>query len=313
MSRSPSVSPAASSRVPALIELRDRLLTAIRVFFRQRGYREVVTPLMVCCPGLDQHVEAVPAGGDMFLATSPELHMKRLVCSGAGRIYQITPAFRAEERGAQHMCEFLMLEWYCAGIGYRDMMHETEELLRHVADESGRAIPGFEFSLPRISVDQLYEQAAGWKPSEQWDEDRYFLDWVQTIEPCLQSIPAIIVHDFPSALAALSKISPENNRICERFELFLDGLEICNAYSELTDPLEHRRRFEDAARKRLNLGRRPYKEDELFLQAVEQGMPECAGNALGVDRLLMALTGAAHMHEICLFPEDDTGDGLFQP
>ena len=293
-----------SRSILALIEVRDRILTAIRAFFRMQGYREVTTPVMVRCPGLDQHVEALPAGKDMYLATSPELHMKRLVCHGANLIYQITPAFRAEEAGAHHKCEFLMLEWYHTGIGFLEMMQETEDLIKHVTIACARSPEGLEFPVPRITVDRLYEDKAGWRPSEQWDEDRYFLDWVNTIEPYLHTIPAVIIYEFPEALSALSQVSPANIGICQRFELFIKGLEICNAYSELTDPVVHRERFEHAARHRKALGRKPYVGDEFFLTAVEKGMPICAGNALGVDRLIMALTGATHIDDVSLFPED---------
>jgi len=293
-----------SSRVLALIETRDRILAAIRAFFRLHGYLEVTTPVLVSCPGLDRHVEALPAGNARFLATSPELHMKRLVCRGAQRIFQITPAFRDEELGAHHSCEFLMLEWYHTGIGYLEMMQETEELLRYVTSSCGFLPAGLRFPVPRICVDRLYETTVGWRPSEHWDEDRYFLDWVNTVEPYLQTLPAMFVYDFPAELAALSKMASLNFRVCERFELFLSGLELCNAYTELTDPDEHRVRFEHAGRSRRDRGRPAYEIDEFFLRAVESGMPACAGNALGVDRLIMALTGAAHINEVSLFPED---------
>jgi len=295
---------AEAGRIRALIEIRDRYLTAIRFFFHQRGYREVITPVLVHCPGLDRHIEAIAAGDRMFLATSPELHMKRLVCHGARRIYQITPAFRADELGPHHRAEFLMLEWYRAGIGYIEMMQETEDLIRHVSAACDRIPLCADVPFQRLSVDKLYEETAGWKPSVYWDEERYFQDWVDIIEPYLQSIPAVIVYDFPAELAALSRLSPLTNRICERFELFLNGLEICNAYSELTDPYEHHRRFELSARHRASMGRPSYKKDEIFLKYVEQGMPECAGNALGIDRLIMALTGAGHIKDVSLFPED---------
>jgi len=293
-----------ASRVLALIETRDRILSEIRAFFRLNGYREVTTPVLVRCPGLDRNVEALPAGNGLFLATSPELHMKRLVCRGAERIFQITPAFRAEELGAHHTCEFLMLEWYHTGIGYLEMMQETDALLKHVISCCGLLPAGLQFPVPRISVDRLYQETVGWEPSLSWDENRYFLDWAATVEPYLQSVPALIVHDFPAELAALSRISSLNRRICERFEFFLSGLEICNAYSELTDADEHRARFEQAASCRQALGRRAYPGDERFLQAVESGMPVCAGNALGIDRLIMALTQASDISNVSLFPED---------
>jgi len=296
------MSPADSSHILALIEVRDRVLTAIRAFFRLHSYLEVTTPVLVGCPGLDQHVEALEADSGLYLATSPELHMKRLVCHGAQLIYQIIPAFRAEETGAYHKSEFLMLEWYHTGIGYLEMMQETEDLLNHVMNASGCTPAGLDFPVPRLTVDRLYEYAAGWRPSEQWNEDRYFLDWAQLVEPYLQTIPAVIVYDFPVALAALSKIAPLNKRTCERFEIFINGLEICNAYSELTDPCMHRERFEYANQARTARGRRSYPADALFLKAIEDGMPQCSGNALGVDRLIMALTGAAHIDRVSLFP-----------
>lgn len=293
-----------SGRTLALIEVRDCILTAIRAFFRTHGYREVTTPVMVRCPGLDRHVEALSAGKGLYLATSPELHMKRLICAGAPRIYQIVPAFRAEESGAHHKEEFLMLEWYHTQTGYLDMMQETEDLLRHVAKICGRAPSGLDVPVPRLTVDRLYDEMLGWRPSEQWDEDRYFKDWVTVIEPYLQTIPAVFVYDFPEALAALSRVSESDSRICERFELFLRGIEICNAYSELTDPAEHRRRFQQAAEYRESIGRMPYALDDAFIRAVEEGMPMCSGNALGIDRLIMALTGSSHISEVSLFPEE---------
>jgi lysyl-tRNA synthetase class 2 len=293
-----------SGRTLALIEVRDCILTAIRAFFRRHGYREVTTPVMVRCPGIDRHVEALSVGTGFYLATSPELHMKRLVCAGAPLIYQIIPACRAEEKGAYHKNEFLMLEWYHTGCDYVDMMQETEDLLKHVATASGRLPEGLEFPVPRVTVDRLYEETLGWKPSEQWDEDRYFKDWVTVIEPYLQTIPAVFVCEFPEALAALSRISATNSSVCERFELFLGGIEICNAYSELSDPQENRRRFEQALQCRRDHALAPYPIDESFMEALGKGMPKCAGNALGVDRLIMAFTGSAHINQVSLFPED---------
>jgi elongation factor P--(R)-beta-lysine ligase len=293
-----------SSRICALIELWDDVQCAIRAFFHQRSYREVITPVMVRCPGLDQHVEALSAGNGLFLATSPELHMKRLVCRGVERIFQITPAFRDEEQGAHHTAEFLMLEWYSVGCMYMDMMCETEELIRHVTGTCPHMSAGFSHPIDRMQVDQLYESVAGWRPSEDWNEDRYFHDWVTSVEPYLQGVPALFVYDFPAGVSALSRISPLNDRICERFELFIHGIEICNAYTELTDPEEHRIRFEHAAQRRMRQGRAAYTADEHFLRSVDAGLPMCAGNALGVDRLIMALTGARHIRQVSLFPED---------
>ncbi|MGA1795359.1 MAG: EF-P lysine aminoacylase EpmA [bacterium] len=286
---------------------RDRIYRGIRHFFHSRGYVEVETPLLVPCPGIDPHIDAIPAEGDLYLATSPELHMKRLVGMGMPRIFQITRAFRRGEQGGLHNPEFSILEWYHAGEDYHYLMTEVEDLVRHlVEDLDAQGIRGICLKpppFPCLAVDWLFEQYAGWTPSVQWDEDRFFLDLVEKVEPRLSAEPAVIIHDFPAPLASLARCKPDAPHLCERFELYMNGLEIANAFSELTDPREQRERFQAAQERRRDMGKEVYPIDRKFLLLLEQGLlPPCCGIALGLDRLAMALVGARGIEEVMAFP-----------
>ncbi|MCX5894874.1 MAG: EF-P lysine aminoacylase EpmA [Proteobacteria bacterium] len=286
---------------------RHRILKKIRQLFDDAGYVEVETPLRVRCPGIDLYIDAIGAESGYFLSTSPELLMKRLLTLGMPRIYQITHAFRAHEQGAFHNTEFSLLEWYRVGTNYRGVLDETEELVKVILKEVNfEHIDGsvFQFPFSRISVDELFESIAGWKPSRDWNEDRYFLDWVEKIEPFLASQKGVFITDFPSPLSSLAKISPDNPRVCERFELFMDGLEIANAFSELTDAVEQDERFKESLLKRKNTGKELYEIDHKFIQALRDGMPECAGVALGIDRLIMAILGYKDIALVQTFPAE---------
>lgn len=284
-----------------LLSSRHRILARVRAFFNGRGYLEVDTPLRVRCPGLDAYIEAVPAGHGMYLATSPELQMKRLLIAGCERIYQITHAFRDEEEGRLHSSEFTMLEWYRAGTDYLGMLEETEELLSCLCACEGVQLH-LDMPLPRLRVADVYQAHAGWNPCRAWDEDRYFVDWVEKIEPALQALPAVCLMDYPAPLAALARLKPGNARECERFELFIDGVEIANAFTELTGYAENLKRFEDAAACRRALGKVVYPMDEDFLHALTAGMPASGGIALGVDRLIMKLLNLTTIHAAQVFP-----------
>jgi lysyl-tRNA synthetase class 2 len=166
-----------------------------------------------------------------------------------------------------------------------------------VATRASRWPAAFE----RCTVDEAFRRHAGWEPSVAWDADRFFRDLVDRVEPPLREQGAVFLHDFPAPVASLARLSPADTRVAERCELYLDGLEICNGFSELTDHREQRARFERANGERRALGKEPYPVDERFLEALECGIPECAGNALGVDRLLMALAGAGSIGEVTAF------------
>ncbi len=284
------------------LRLRHGILKRIRSFFDESGYLEVETPLRVKCPGADFYIDALPADRGFFLATSPELHMKRLLSLKIDRIYQFTHSFRAEEEGHLHSTEFAMLEWYRAGTDYMGIMQETELLLRNIVGIAAENETEWTFPFKRITVSELYRETAGWDPVDQWDEDRYFSDWERKVEPELRSMKAFFLMNFPAPLAALSKTGREDPRICERFELFLDGVEIANAFTELTDVDEHARRFAADLEKRDCMGKAHYPRDESFMRALKAGIPECGGIAVGIDRLVMALLGISHIDQVQTFP-----------
>lgn len=289
----------------SVLTLRHTLLKEIRGFFDVQGYLEVDTPVRVRCPGFDEYIDAISTGDGFYLATSPELQMKRLLSKDIGAIYQITHAFRSDEKGALHNPEFAMLEWYRTGADYHDLMDETEGLLKHLLSVPDVEACDIKFPLKKITTDDVFLDCAGWKPSVMWDEDRYFLDWIEKVEPFLSTFDAVFITDFPAALAALSKTKADNPLLCERFELFIKGIEIGNAFTELTDYEEHICRFEQVSRRRTEMGKPVYPLGERFLEAVRQSMPACAGMALGLDRLIMVLAGAVSISQVNPFYGDD--------
>ena len=291
-----------------LLITRHTINKKIRSFFTDAGYVEVETPCRVKCPGIDPYIDAIPAGSGFYLSTSPELQMKRLLALGIPRIYQITHAFRSNEHGSLHNSEFTMLEWYRTGTDYWGIMEEIEQLLIYLMarDSENQDIPLIninKISFQRMSVDELFREQAGWEPSKTWDEDRFFQDWVDKIDPYLATLQVTFVYDFPASLSSLSKLKNNNHQVCERFELFIRGLEIANAFTELTDPQEQEARFKKALAKRHMMKKEEYTIDEKFLDALRSGIPACSGVALGIDRLMMALYGYAEIGMVQAFPE----------
>ena len=297
-----------SSRERALA-VRAKTLRAIREFFFRKEFLEVETPVRLCAPALETHIDAEPSG-DFFLRTSPELHMKRLLAEGFKKIWQMGPCFRRGERGRLHHPEYTMLEWYRAGAGYVDILADTKSLIAFVASEvcgstdltyNGQNIE----LLPRwqvFTVREAFLQFAKWDPVKDWNEDRFNLDLVEKVEPQLPRYVPVILKEYPAAAAALARKKPDDPAVAERWELYLGGMEIANAYSELTDAAEQRARFEECAKQRSALGKKIYPLDEKFLAALEK-MPPSGGIALGVDRLVMLLADAYAMDEVIAFQE----------
>ena len=308
MAFSPGASPQAPfSELPLLrkLEVRARFLSGLRRFFTERKFLELETPVRVSCPGIDPYIDALPAGSDRWLATSPELEMKKTLAFGARQIFQLTRAFRADESGPLHHPEFSLLEWYEAGEDYGRTMDITEKLVLDASDLlTGEGILTAARSWPRpferISVDDAFAAAARWRPSEEFAAKRFFRDLIEKVEPALASKGAVFLCDYPAELGALARLKEGNPEVCERFELYLDGIEICNGFSELTDAGEQRRRFERDNARRLKEGRDAYPVDEAFLDALQSGPSECSGNALGIDRLLLALTGLRNLEDVTL-------------
>lgn len=264
---------------PTRLRQRAAILHAIRSWFFDHGYLEVTTPILVPTAATEEHLEAV-AAADGWLHTSPELAMKRVLASGLCRIYQIVPCFRDEERGVHHSREFSMLEWYRVGAGTAELMDEVESLVQAAAGAVGTSVPSFE----RRAISSLLADTGS--------PDEWFFAWVDQIEPQLTA--PTIVYDYPPWQAALARL---RGSVADRFEVYLSGIELANAFHEELDPAELRRRQEHGNSARIAAGRPPHPIDEDFLAAVAR-MPRCSGIALGIDRLVMALTGAQSIDEV---------------
>ena len=284
------------------LKARARVLRTIRAFFDVRGFVEVETPVRIPAPAPEPHIDC-PASGNWFLRASPELQMKKLLAAGMPRIYQIGPCFREGERGRRHSPEFTMLEWYRAEADYNDIAADMEALVSEVLRHDGTTgVSPIATSVPfkRITVREAYLRWAGWDPVADWDQDRFDFDMATKIEPNLPKDP-IFLTDYPAPAASLARLKADDPRVAERWELYVDGMELANAFTELTDPAEQRRRFEAARAERRVLGEADYPLDEEFLSALAH-MPPAGGVALGVDRLVMLACGASSIDDVLLPP-----------
>lgn len=300
------------ARVRAL-ELRHRATRAIRDYFDQRDFTEVETPAIVRSPGLEVHLDAFEvqgADGPRFLHTSPEYHMKRLLGRGMERIYQLGKAFRRDEVGELHQPEFCMLEWYRAHAGSREVMEDTEQLVAHVARAlcDGTRIPGrggevdVDPPWPRITVRRAFREHASVEVDDLLaDEDDFFRVLIEQVEPALGHGRPVFLTDYPARFASLARLNPGDPTTADRFEAYVCGIELCNGFGELVDAAEQRRRLEADRDTRARLGKPAYPIDEAFLRALEKGIPESGGNALGVDRLMLLLLGAERIDQVVTF------------
>jgi lysyl-tRNA synthetase class 2 len=298
------------------LEARARVVRECRAFFESRGFLEVETPIAVPSPGSDLHLEAYRLSGarELYLGTSPEYQMKRLLAEGHRRIHQIARVFRANEFGERHNPEFTMLEWYRAPASAEEIIADTEQLVARVTGGEIRlgvrriaVQPPFE----RVGIVDAFVQHAGVSEVEvlRWaaeDEDRFYRVLVETVEPALARIDRpLFVHRYPIEQASLARPCPDDPRFAERFELWVAGVELSNGFGELTDPAEQRRRLEKDAADRARLQRDVYPIDERFLAALERGLPPCSGNALGLDRLAALALGSTSLDEVVAFRFDE--------
>ena len=335
----------------ARLEARARIMAAIREEFRGQGFLEVETPALQVSPGLEPHLvafrtELCEPGAlhrrTLYLHTSPEFTMKKLLVAGVERCFQLARVFRNAERSATHHPEFTMLEWYRANESYTTLMDDCERLLRATG-----AIAGSEFAWQgrrcdprqapeRLTVAEAFARETGIdilatapdplqpsldrlaaaarplgvvpRPGDRWD-DLFFRIFLDHIEPTLGVGRPTILYEYPVSMAALSRPKASDPRVCERFELYVGGLELANAFGELTDAAEQRRRFAaDMDLKAARYGER-YPVDEDFLAALEHGLPPSAGIALGVDRLVMLATGAAQIEDVLWAPVAGAEEG----
>lgn len=341
------------SKLPNL-KARNRVIYAARDFFNNQGFMEVETPALQISPGLEPHLKAfstylenpLKSGGDwgenadkskesmMYLHTSPEFCMKKLLVAGLPKIFQMAKVFRNGEKSPTHHPEFTMLEWYRAGADYKVLMDDCEELFKAVANATevkefkynGLTSSPFE-KWERISVADAFEKYAGIdlfatidygedenpnpnrfiseskniginaNSGDSWD-DVFFKVFLELIEPKLGIGSPTILYDYPVCMAALSRVKSDNSRIAERFEIYVCGMELANAFSELTDAKVQKERFEfDMDLKEKLYGER-YPIDNDFIDALQYGMPESAGIALGIDRLVMLAVGADDIADV---------------
>ena len=305
--------PAASiSRLKA----RAGLLQDIRTYFSGRNVLEVETPLISMAGNTDPEIQSIRTDTGGYLRTSPEFPLKRLLAAGSGDIFELGRVFRAGESGRYHNPEFTMLEWYRTGFSYHQLMDEVADLVRFCGRGKFDQWPE-----QRLSYRQLFLRHLDLDPFTADSRElsaaaikhgitdielgrRQWLDLLISlvIQPALPEKNLTLIYDFPAEQAALARIRPEIPPLAERFELYLGRSELANGYQELTDASEQRQRFDTENAQRKKRGEPIYEVDQHLIAALEHGIPECAGVALGVDRLLMNLCDAETINEVTAFP-----------
>lgn len=301
-----------------------KTINICRHFFQNKGFLETPTPPLVENPGMEAHlhpfkIKSVIKNKElpMYLHTSPEFYMKELLSEGFQKIFNIGWCFRDEPSSITHRNQFLMLEWYRAESNYNEILDDTKELILKTHQELKKdkfpTIPTLNFQ--KTTVQELFIKNLNFdilqfldtnrieqyiidnfpdllkeKPLVQWPwEDYFYLLFLNKIEPLFKKIPFLVVDEFPAPLAALSTIKPGNPKVCERFEVYLQGIEICNCFNELTDITIQKKRMRDEAEKKSKLYKYELPEPNTLYNALEKGLPPSAGIALGIERLYMGL------------------------
>ena len=321
------------------LELRASVLAGVRSYFDGEGFLEVETPLLLRCPGMEPHLTAFEttsreAGGPgrLYLPTSPEYAMKRLLSAGFERIYQVCKAFRDEPPAAMHNPEFTILEWYRAYADYRAIMDEAERMVHRIAiAAAGSPVVRFgqnavDTTPPwdRITVHEAFQRHAGITLGTEEDaadlvrqakasgnrsvsdgdtyDVAFFKVFLDSIEPRLGCTRPTLLMDYPAGMAALSRIKQGSPHLAERFEIYIAGVELANGFTELNDPDEQAARLEAESRERRASSAEAYPIDDQFLEALRRGMPPSGGVALGLDRLVMLLAGEERVRDVLAFP-----------
>ena len=313
-----------------ILQTRARLLFKLRAFFAEKNILEVQTPILSQAGNTEptietfvtqQHENSNHTIQPSFLNTSPEFAMKRLVAAGCGSIYQITPAFRQDEQGKRHNPEFTLLEWYRLDFDHHALMGEVNSLVRFVAEDFLKLERSQFFSyqdalIEFADVDPFKASNAELKaatkkagidvvgmddaPRDSWLD----LLMSQVVEKNLPENCPVFIYDYPASQAALAKIRKGPPDVAERFELYINGMELANGFHELNDAKEQAERFHQDQLKRKENNQQGIPADHHLIDALDHGLPECAGVAIGLDRLLMVLTGAEHINEVLTFPFD---------
>ncbi|MEY3182069.1 MAG: hypothetical protein RLZ35_54 [Pseudomonadota bacterium] len=298
------------------VSARARMLAAIRAFFAERGVIEVETPLLGRAPVTDPFIEAF-SSGDRYLQTSPEYAMKRLLAAGFPSVYQLCKAFRYEEAGKQHNPEFTLLEWYRVGFDLFDLMNEMDALLQKLlCVERSHRVTYQSIFIQKTGLDPLVctlpdlvrrakEENLSVISHQALDKD----DWLQLlfthlVEPAIGTDAPCFVYHYPASQAALAQINRADGRVAERFEVYYRGVELANGYHELVDSRVQSERFLQDCDKRKQLKLSAVPIDKRLIDALAQGLPNCAGVALGIDRLLMLQLGLKNIEEVLTFSWD---------
>jgi lysyl-tRNA synthetase class 2 len=332
---------------------RGAVMAGMREYFVGRGFTEVDTPCLVRLPGMEPYLDVFKThfeadfsaeqklSEEMYLITSPEYQMKKLLVGGMEKIFQITKSFRNKETFSErHNPEFTILEWYRAYASYLEIMDDTEGLVKFLWEKfGGRDIDGEleilkmadqEVDLMakwrRLTVLDAFKEFAGIDENTFFDvnlfrievkkrgytisdqavfEECFFVIFMNEIEGKLGFGQPVILYDYPVSMAALSKRCERDGRFAERFEVYVGGMELCNAFTELNDPVEQERRLNWEKAERLNLGKDIYSVDKTFIEALKFGMPPAGGNAFGVDRLIMLILGTKDIGDVLYFPHRD--------
>jgi lysyl-tRNA synthetase class 2 len=312
---------------------RQTLNAALRASFGAAGFLEVETPCLVPVPGMEPHIDAfevpfVPQTGvgsarTLALHTSPEYAMKRLLADGAPPIFQLCKTFRNGEVSGAHNPEFTMLEFYRPHADYHAIMADLERVLAAAEAAVGKPGPFGRLPWERLTVQEAFRRHAGFEltldaaalkreaeaqgvrtGSSTAFDDVFFHVFLEKVEPKLGRERPTFLIEYPASMASLARLKPADSSVAERVELYVDGVELANGFSELNDGPEQRRRLEEEQAWRRAHGRTVYALDERFLDAVGR-MPPSAGIAVGVDRVLMLLVGASEISEVLLFPAKD--------
>ncbi len=286
--------------------MRARIIQTIRAFFIENGYLEVETPLRIPAPIPEAHIDGFESEG-WYLQSSPEICMKRMAAKGYPKIFQICKCFRKEERGDRHLTEMTLLEWYTKGFTYKELMAQTAELIQYVAlkgekeqliyaDKTIALATPWEF----ITVAQAFETYADISMETAMETGTFDEVMAFDIEPSLGKDCPAFLFDYPAAMGALARLSPHDPSIAERFELYIAGMELANGFSELTDPKEQRRRFEKEMILREATGKLLTPMPCNFLKDLKN-LPDTAGIALGVDRLVMLFANVDTIDQVVSF------------
>jgi elongation factor P--(R)-beta-lysine ligase len=297
------------SQIKDKLERRSKILAGIRAFLGCEGFIEIETPLRVPAIAPEQFINPYMSEG-WFLSTSPELQMKRLISAGYENIFQICHCFRKDERGRYHNPEFTMLEWYRAHANYEIIIQDTERLVLDLSNRLGSGpiiiFQGQKIDLtlpwPRITVREAFFLWAGWDPTVDYNGLKFDEDLVDKVIPNFPIGRPTILLDYPAECASLARLKNNNLHVGERAEIFIGGLEIANAYSELNDVSEQEKRFK-LEMEQMKMSGQPATWPKKFLESLKY-LPECTGIAVGVDRLVMLLCDTKSIDDVIAFPSD---------